>query len=330
MPPPDRTSATIFQGVSPHDPAVNDEDLSGMELSIMTSQVLLFEDTLIEAVGGVGRISAGTVPCDLLNDMARSGWAPLVKQLPYDYLMEPYEPRSPNAMQEDYPRLYDGEYGPTGKALTAASTPSGAFFFFMQSTLWEDIADKSNDYFTEKIDERVEKQYNKQVAREKKHPNFKRKAREQIKTELEKTVDITARELCVFVGLLVARTIAPNKEKLEHHWNTVDEGGIPRGCFGQFMTRDRFMHLSRNLHFSSNSDERAKKDRAWKLRPVIDLLQSRFQRGYTPPPTMAFDEAMLPSQSSFSRMRVFMKDKPHKWGTKLFMLCCSSSAYCIR
>ncbi|OWZ07661.1 hypothetical protein PHMEG_00019921 [Phytophthora megakarya] len=31
---------------------------------------------------------------------------------------------------------------------------------------------------------------------------------------------------------------------------------------------------------------------------------------------------MLPSQSSFNRMRVFMKDKPHRWGTKLFMLCC--------
>ncbi|GMF28809.1 unnamed protein product [Phytophthora fragariaefolia] len=28
MPPPTRTSATIFQVVSPHDPAVNDEDLS--------------------------------------------------------------------------------------------------------------------------------------------------------------------------------------------------------------------------------------------------------------------------------------------------------------
>ncbi|GMF23562.1 unnamed protein product [Phytophthora fragariaefolia] len=28
MPQPTRTNATIFQGVSPHDPAVNDEDLS--------------------------------------------------------------------------------------------------------------------------------------------------------------------------------------------------------------------------------------------------------------------------------------------------------------
>ncbi|POM60489.1 hypothetical protein PHPALM_30649 [Phytophthora palmivora] len=45
---------------------------------------------------------------------------------------------------------------------------------------------------------------------------------------------------------------------------------------------------------------------------------------------MSFDEAMLPSRSSFNRMRVYMKDKPHKWGTKLFMLCCSQSDYCMR
>ncbi|OWZ11623.1 hypothetical protein PHMEG_00015327 [Phytophthora megakarya] len=45
---------------------------------------------------------------------------------------------------------------------------------------------------------------------------------------------------------------------------------------------------------------------------------------------MAFDEAMLPPRSTFNRMRVYMKDKPHKWGTKLSMMCCSSTAYCIR
>ncbi|KAF1779199.1 PiggyBac transposable element-derived protein [Phytophthora cactorum] len=82
------------------------------------------------------------------------------------------------------------------------------------------------------------------------------------------------------------------------------------------MSRDRFAHTSRNLHFSSNANPCAVTDRAWKLRPVIQSLQERFQ-------------AMLPSWSSFNRMRAYMKDKPHKWGTKLFTLNCSNSAYCI-
>ncbi|KAG3169123.1 hypothetical protein PI126_g2992 [Phytophthora idaei] len=29
-------------------------------------------------------------------------------------------------------------------------------------------------------------------------------------------------------------------------------------------------------------------------------------------------------------MRVYMKAKPQKWGTKLFMLCSAHTAYCIR
>jgi hypothetical protein len=37
---------------------------------------LLFDDTLIEAVGGVGKISAGTVPRELLSEMTRTRWTP--------------------------------------------------------------------------------------------------------------------------------------------------------------------------------------------------------------------------------------------------------------
>ncbi|OWZ23515.1 hypothetical protein PHMEG_0001581 [Phytophthora megakarya] len=80
----------------------------------------------------------------------------------------------------------------------------------------------------------------------------------------------------------------------------------------------------------SHDDERAAKDRAWKLQPIIDALQQRFASEFTPPAIMALDEAMLMSWSTFNRMRVYMKDKPHKWRNKLLMLCCSSAAYCIR
>ncbi|POM69326.1 Hypothetical protein PHPALM_14394 [Phytophthora palmivora] len=203
----------------------------------------------------------------------------------------------------------------------------------------------------------------------------------------------------------------------------VDEGAIPCGCFGRFMTRDRFKHITRKLHLSNNTDPCATTDRAWKLRPIIGALQGypffgsnsaqvnscatrflgqllrklttstkrgelfqlfylfplsnqchddalksligklsnkkvaqeltqkascaswpaqsltpknhslckrRFEQAIIPAPVMAFDEAILPSRSSFNRMRVYIKDKPHKYGTKLFMLCCSQSAYYIR
>ncbi|POM74127.1 Hypothetical protein PHPALM_8960 [Phytophthora palmivora] len=280
---------------------------------------MLFDESPLDDAGGMHHTTTGRLPADLLKTMAKTGWSDLSKQTPYDYLMEPYESRPTMSMWKDYPRLYNGDYGPAHEALAAAVTPSGSFFYFMQPSLWEQLAAASNDYFRQ----------NKQPALEKKKPQFKVKEREKIKEEQNRIEDINVRELCVFIGILVARTVAPNMEKLENHWKKTDEGAIPRGCFGQFMVRDRFMHLSRNLYFSDNTDQRALIDRSWKIRPVITALQQRFQLGYTPPPTKAFDEAMLPSQPSFNRMRVFIKDKPHRWGTKLFMLCCSTTAYRI-
>ncbi|ETN12604.1 hypothetical protein PPTG_08704 [Phytophthora nicotianae INRA-310] len=300
--------------------ADNSQPLDDEEIS--PPPEMLFDRSLLDAVGGVGTVERGALPIELLGEMAERDAVRLS--------IEPYEPRPTNAMLDDYSRLYQGEFGPTSRALLAAATPSGAFLYFAQPGLWDDIASASEDYYHESLDDRVEGQFAKQVARKTKHPGFKRKTREQIREELDQAAEITGRELCVFIGLLIARSVCSNKEKLENHWKTVDEGAIPRGCFGQFMVCDRFMHITRNLHFSSNSDERARTEKAWKLRPVIDALQARFQSGYIPPAIMAFDEAMLPSRSSFNKMRVYMKDKPHKWGTKLFMLCCSTTAYCIR
>ncbi|POM78257.1 Hypothetical protein PHPALM_4231 [Phytophthora palmivora] len=39
---------------------------------------------------------------------------------------------------------------------------------------------------------------------------------------------------------------------------------------------------------------------------------------------------MIPSRSRHNVTRQYMKDKPHKWGTKLFMTCCANTAYWLR
>ncbi|POM80223.1 Hypothetical protein PHPALM_1970 [Phytophthora palmivora] len=268
-----------------------------------------FDNARLATVGGAAGLTVENLSkkqnAAILANMAQSGW------------LEAH----------GYPGLFDGSYGPSEEALAAATSPVNALFYFMTPRLWENMATASEDYFAEKMDARVTDQYNKKVQRERKKPGFQRQTREAIQAKMEQSPPTTGRDVCVFIGLLIARAIAPNKEKLQHHWETTDEGTIPRGCFGRFMTRDRFAHIAQNLHFSSNRDPRAVVDRAWKLRPVIDALQKTFLAGYKPPPIMAFDEAVLPSRSSFNRMRVYMKDKPHKYGTKLFMLCCSFETY---
>lgn len=88
--------------------------------------------------------------------------------------------------------------------------------------------------------------------------------------------------------------------------------------------------IMRNLHFTDNTDPRSKTDRAWKVRSVVDCLQATFKRGFTTPPVLSFDEGVLPSRSRYNPTRQYLKDKPHKWGTKLFVTCCASTAYCLR
>ena len=42
------------------------------------------------------------------------------------------------------------------------------------------------------------------------------------------------------------------------------------------------------------------------------------------------DEGVLPSTSRMNPTRMYMPDKPHKWGTKLFMTCDAATSYCFR
>ncbi|DBA00662.1 TPA: hypothetical protein N0F65_003591 [Lagenidium giganteum] len=102
----------------------------------------------------------------------------------------------------------------------------------------------------------------------------------------------------------------PHRGKLADHWAQTAQGAVPAGTFGQYMLRNRFQHVCQNLLFSDNLDDRAKTDRAWKVRPVVDTLQKTFR-------------AMLPSRSRYNPTRVYMRDKPHKWGAKRFMTCCA-------
>ncbi|ETK92213.1 hypothetical protein L915_04378 [Phytophthora nicotianae] len=117
---------------------------------------------------------------------------------PYPYLDQPYEARSSDSISTEFPNLYKGDYRPSARVLEAASTVMGSFFYFVQPHLWNNIAEASNDYFMEKIDERVEDQFQKQLVREREQPRYRKCTREEIiKNSLLGTPDISARELCI-------------------------------------------------------------------------------------------------------------------------------------
>ncbi|POM69329.1 Hypothetical protein PHPALM_14397 [Phytophthora palmivora] len=140
------------------------------------------------------------------------------------------------------------------------------------------IAACSNEYQREMLPDRVDGAYQRYRKKRRRDTELPRKTRRDIQHDMETMKPVVNHELCRFVGLLVARTIAPNREKLSNHWKT--------------------QHV----------------DRALKIHKVVEVLQRTFAQGYVCPSHLAFDEAFLPSRSSFNKMRVYMKDKPHKLG----------------
>ncbi|OWZ11277.1 LOW QUALITY PROTEIN: hypothetical protein PHMEG_00015727 [Phytophthora megakarya] len=132
-------------------------------------------------------------------------------------------------------------------------------------------------------------------------------------------------EILRVVALLRARMLVPIRENCST-WVREDGGSLPANRFGKFMTKNRFFHVMRYLHFSNHKSPPARLDRIWNIRPVVDVLQCTFSRGYKPSPVISFDEATF----RFNPILQFNMDKPHTWGTMVFVACDAESAYCMR
>lgn len=85
------------------------------------------------------------------------------------------------------------------------------------------------------------------------------------------------------------------------------------------MPRNRFEKLSSHIHFADN-DEHAKDnactDKLWKLRPWLNGLKTSLSK-LPQEEHSAVDEVMVPFKGR-SSCKQFMRNKPHKWGFKLW------------
>lgn len=80
----------------------------------------------------------------------------------------------------------------------------------------------------------------------------------------------------------------------------------------------------------NNETRGATNDKAWKFGKVVQVLQRTFLSSWTVGARFSFDEGVLPSTSRMKGTRMHMPDKPHKWGTKMFMCCDADTSYCYR
>ncbi|KAE8960380.1 hypothetical protein PR001_g30404, partial [Phytophthora rubi] len=223
-----------------------------------------------------------------------------------------------------YADIYDGPYGPSDSVLSVADDPLALLFYFLPPKLWAQIAVESHTYHRQSISQRA------RTLRSQQRRNGGDVEELGEIRRLAAVDDIEAWEVLRIMALLIARMLVPIRKGIAAHWSLKTIGALPANRFGKFMAKNSFFHIMGYLHFSNNKSPQARLDRAWKIRPVVDVLQRTFARGYKPLPIISFDEATLPSRSRYNPMRQFNKDKPHRWGTKVFVAACAKTAYCMR
>ncbi|KAK6168810.1 hypothetical protein SNE40_019986 [Patella caerulea] len=139
--------------------------------------------------------------------------------------------------------------------------------------------------------------------------------------------NISVPELKTWLGLVIATGIVQKKGRIasywSKHWLTQTPG------FNQTMTSKRFLQILSCIHFVDNSSTTVNKsDKFWKIRTLLDYVVKRFQLVYNPEREIAVDETMLKFKGRLG-IKQYIKNKPIKWGIKLFTLAESSSGYVL-
>ena len=134
----------------------------------------------------------------------------------------------------------------------------------------------------------------------------------------KKWVDLEVSDLQKYIGLRIymGYLVLPS---FRDYWAVYPiDGGVvaPR----HVMSRDKFELIRSHLHFTDNEDARAKTDRYWKIRPVLDILDERFRTVYVPSQKVCIDESLLLYRGRHSGVQ-FIPSKRARYGLKVFKLC---------
>ncbi|RLN66116.1 hypothetical protein BBJ28_00011811 [Nothophytophthora sp. Chile5] len=201
-------------------------------------------------------------------------------------------------------------------------SPLDLMFYFLPKSLWMRITRETSRVKRQTVDQRarferarVPRTENMQMLRD-------------LRRRIRREGNYKPHEILRLIGLLVARMLNPTR-RFSQHWAMTDDGALTAGAFGKFMSRNRCTSILRDLHFANN-DNPNRQDKLWKIRDVVDVLQERFMSAWTPPNIISFDEGVLPTTFRRNTTRMIMPDRPHRYGTKMFMTCDSVTAYCHR
>eukprot|EP00111_Clytia_hemisphaerica_P013537 TCONS_00039801-protein len=93
--------------------------------------------------------------------------------------------------------------------------------------------------------------------------------------------------------------------------------------YNSVMSRNRYQLISRFIHFNDNTNydpKDPKRDRLFKIRPLLNYLNTKFQELYYPSRDVSIDEQLLLHKGNL-HFKQYIPNKRARFGIKLFSLC---------
>ena len=138
--------------------------------------------------------------------------------------------------------------------------------------------------------------------------------------------EVDRSELLRFIGLIIYMGIV-KVSSISRYWSTAPPP-LYHGLWSRrFMSRDRFKALLGMLHITP-PDQTDPTDKLHKVRPLLDHIRPKCKELYSADVNVSVDERMVKSKGR-SGIRQYIKNKPVKFGFKLWVLAESNSGFTI-
>ena len=138
--------------------------------------------------------------------------------------------------------------------------------------------------------------------------------------------DVTVEDMKAFAGLLIIMGILC-LPRLEMYWQT-ESRLLQTPGISLVMSRIQFEQIWQFLHLADSTQDN-KTDKLFKVQHFVDLIMIQFLENYTLHQPVTIDEAMIPYKGRLL-FKQYMKNKPTKWGIKVFVLNDATNGYIYR
>lgn len=144
-----------------------------------------------------------------------------------------------------------------------------------------------------------------------------------------KWVAVKLQEMYFFLAIVLHMCVV-KKPCISDYWST--DVFLQTSFAPKLMSRDRFRSIFFMLHVNDNSTyisrNQPNHDPLHKIRPIYDLIRQKCIESFYPNQNLTVDEGMCPFRGRVS-FRVFMKNKPNKYGLKFYVLSDAESGYIL-